>query len=136
MRLVTSEPNLEEFDVLLALREAQAEWQEDADRRFDLDDFSYRLDSFWQFIQQLDSDALLDRADPKYQPPNYLAYLQSKEWKARAWRCKNTAAYRCRLCDRAGRLHAHHRTYVNLGRELPSDLLALCRGCHKRHHNK
>lgn len=135
MRLIPPEKEIPaDFDTQLALKEALDEWLTDNWRPLEIEDFEDVIVTAWQQLIQLDDDALTDRADRHYEPPNYALYLQSDEWRLRAWRCKNSARYRCQLCDRAGRLHAHHRTYANLGRELPSDLIALCRRCHKRHH--
>jgi hypothetical protein len=44
------------------------------------------------------------------------------------------AGGRCRLCNAAGPLHAHHRTYERVGAEQPGDLTALCRTCHGSFH--
>lgn len=89
----------------------------------------------------------------------YDAYLRSKEWREKraacftrdGWRC--TTLYeipvtyssgiahigsihvRCSYVDEThtGKgLHAHHKTYARFGRELPDDLVTLCR----RHHDR
>jgi hypothetical protein len=69
-------------------------------------------------------------------PVDYHAYLRSAAWQRRAAACKRRARWRCALCNTVGPLNAHHRTYERLGFELPSDLIALCRYCHARHHDK
>lgn len=61
---------------------------------------------------------------------NYTAYLNSKQWKARATKVKQQAGWRCQTCDRQLPLEAHHRTYDRLGAERAGDLIALCRRCH------
>lgn len=66
----------------------------------------------------------------------YSAYLTSPEWHARSADCKARAGYRCQLCNAAGRLHTHHRTYERLGNELGIDLIALCDDCHAKFHEK
>ena len=70
--------------------------------------------------------------------PDYHNYIgRSESWKARAKRCKKDSAYRCQLCNVGGNgavLHAHHRTYANLGMERPEDLICLCADCHKTFH--
>lgn len=38
--------------------------------------------------------------------------------------------YYCCRSDRKTKLDLHHLTYVNLGRELPHELIWLCKGCH------
>jgi len=34
------------------------------------------------------------------------------------------------------KLHVHHLTYDNLGRELDDDLIVLCNDCHKQVHER
>lgn len=67
---------------------------------------------------------------------DYQAYLRSAVWRRRADQCKRRYGYRCALCNTIGPLNAHHRTYERLGFELSSDLIALCRYCHAKHHDK
>jgi 5-methylcytosine-specific restriction endonuclease McrA len=67
---------------------------------------------------------------------SYDDYIRSAAWRRRAANCKRRARYRCALCNTVGPLNAHHRTYERLGFELPSDLIALCRYCHAKHHDK
>jgi 5-methylcytosine-specific restriction endonuclease McrA len=64
----------------------------------------------------------------------YEEYLQSPEWRIRAEDAKHRGRWECALCASHENLEVHHRTYVRLGRELPSDLVVLCRRCHRRHH--
>ena len=66
--------------------------------------------------------------------PNYDRYIQSDAWRKRADECKRRAGYRCQLCNSAGPLEAHHRTYERLGREKPEDLTCLCSRCHREYH--
>jgi hypothetical protein len=64
----------------------------------------------------------------------YHAYLQTPEWRARADAAKARAGHRCQVCNRRGRLDAHHRTYERLGHEEDADLTVLCGGaggCHE-----
>ena len=65
---------------------------------------------------------------------DYATYLQSDVWKTRAAEAKRRARYECALCTSSRSLEVHHRTYVRLGREAESDLIVLCRRCHRRHH--
>lgn len=66
----------------------------------------------------------------------YEDYLKSPQWKARAAAARRRAGYRCQLCNAAGELHAHHRTYDNLGNEKPGDITVLCVGCHAHFHER
>ena len=69
-------------------------------------------------------------------PVDYREYLRSAVWRWRADACKRRYGYRCALCNVIGPLNAHHRTYERLGFEMSSDLIALCRYCHAKHHDK
>lgn len=65
----------------------------------------------------------------------YKEYLQTDHWKEVSTKARYRAGYRCQLCNAGNKsLQAHHRTYENRGRELPGDLIVLCRPCHERHH--
>jgi hypothetical protein len=64
--------------------------------------------------------------------PRYKAYMESNEWKAFANRVREFWGNRCAVCYRAGPLEVHHRTYVRLGHELPTDCIAVCKRCHAR----
>ena|SRR3990167_236343 len=70
---------------------------------------------------------------------NYQEYIQSPEWKEKAKQAKEQAGWRCQLCYKHNDdkpLHAHHRTYQNLGNEQPGDITVLCADCHAKFHNK
>jgi hypothetical protein len=61
--------------------------------------------------------------------------LQRPDWPKIAFACKWGAGGRCQTCGKQYLypflgLHAHHVIYVRLGNERPSDLTALCGGCH------
>lgn len=65
---------------------------------------------------------------------NYNAYLQSKHWKE--FRAKIIEERGC--CEKCGsteRLHIHHVTYDNLGKEKPDDVMCLCNSCHYKIHD-
>jgi hypothetical protein len=57
-------------------------------------------------------------------------YLQTPEWLARRDEAMRRALYRCQVCRQRAELQVHHRSYVNLGEELPTDLTVLCQRCH------
>jgi hypothetical protein len=66
----------------------------------------------------------------------YFLYLQTAHWR-HLRRCKlREAGERCQICNAAGNLDVHHRTYERRGEELLSDLTVLCRPCHSRHHGR
>jgi len=66
---------------------------------------------------------------------NYADYLKSAAWKSKAEEAKIRSGNRCQLCNRTGKLHAHHRTYERLGNERPEDLTVLCEDCHAKFHD-
>jgi len=33
-------------------------------------------------------------------------------------------------------LEVHHRTYERVGAERPADVIALCKACHEKHHDR
>src|SRR5918994_4687352 len=60
----------------------------------------------------------------------YEEYLRTFEWRGRRERKLEAADYRCQFCNRYRKsLDVHHRTYDNLGQELDSDLIVVCRDC-------
>lgn len=64
----------------------------------------------------------------------YKDYLLTEHWQTFRKKVLRRAGYQCQLCDNAGELNVHHRTYDRLGCEWYSDVIVLCRGCHRRHH--
>ncbi len=65
---------------------------------------------------------------------HFSEYRLTPEWRSRRNRVLLRAGNRCELCFASERLDAHHKTYERYGQELLSDLIALCRTCHERHH--
>lgn len=65
---------------------------------------------------------------------DYETYIASADWRVKANDAKQRAGWQCSLCDETKALEVHHRTYLRLGRERPSDLVVLCWRCHRRHH--
>ncbi len=66
---------------------------------------------------------------------NYREYLQSEHWKELSAETKRLAGERCQVCNSESKLHVHHRTYERKGRELQSDVIALCENCHELFHS-
>ena len=69
---------------------------------------------------------------------DYHEYINSPEWRIKAEAAKERAAWRCQVCNDdppRNHLHAHHRTYERLGRELPEDITVLCDYCHRLYHS-
>lgn len=65
---------------------------------------------------------------------DYQTYLSSREWRSRREWALERANRRCQVCNGPDELEVHHRTYANLGAELPADLTVLCAGCHRLFH--
>lgn len=61
----------------------------------------------------------------------YEAYLRSAAWGERRKAVLARASFRCELCQKADATQVHHRTYIRLGSELLTDLLAVCENCHE-----
>jgi len=68
--------------------------------------------------------------------PSYAEYLRSDHWRElkaswvprRTWQRKPV----CELClGRVGPFELHHKHYGRIGRELPKDLILICRACHQ-----
>jgi len=65
---------------------------------------------------------------------DYAAYLASAHWRDVRRRCLWRYDYRCAICNSAQFLTVHHRNYARLGHERDTDVIALCRKCHKLFH--
>lgn len=64
----------------------------------------------------------------------YADYLQTPEWAEVRQSALKRAKFRCQICNRAGRLNVHHRTYERRGEELSSDVIVMCAACHSIYH--
>lgn len=68
---------------------------------------------------------------------NYQEYLQSEHWAKVKADTLSRANHKCQLCGKNGvPIHVHHNNYKNLYKETPSDVIALCSGCHGKFHSK
>ena len=63
--------------------------------------------------------------------PEYLAYLQSDRWRNLARAAKLRAKGRCEICRRWPGEECAHLTYERIFNEPLSDLLWLCKKCHR-----
>lgn len=70
----------------------------------------------------------------------YDDYLKTKHWRAKRKAIIDERKGICEKCKKKivekGKMHVHHKTYVRIGDELPSDLMLLCEDCHHAIHNK
>lgn len=61
--------------------------------------------------------------------------MRSDQWKRKRERYFKLKGRYCRAClTRAGTLEVHHLSYDRLKRERLSDLVALCKPCHREVH--
>lgn len=65
---------------------------------------------------------------------NYQAYLRSDHWRELSAAKIEDVNFRCERCRRKTGLEVHHKHYKTLGRERLTDIEALCRSCHEKHH--
>jgi queuine/archaeosine tRNA-ribosyltransferase len=66
---------------------------------------------------------------------NKQRYLNSDQWKLVRSRILKRDNFSCKRCGNVHRIEVHHLTYIRFGRELPSDLVTLCRDCHQAVHD-
>lgn len=66
-------------------------------------------------------------------PDNYYKkYIVSERWKAKRQLWFDTFGKWCRACGKSsGPIQLHHYDYSRLGNERLSDMVALCKQCHK-----
>jgi len=65
--------------------------------------------------------------------PEYLAYIKSERWQQKRRWTLSLANGVCQECGmRDAPLEVHHLTYERLGNERPTDLVVVCRECHKK----
>jgi 5-methylcytosine-specific restriction endonuclease McrA len=63
----------------------------------------------------------------------YNRYINSPTWKQKRAAALNRAQYRCEICGFSKwsrTLEVHHKTYERFQRELPGDLIVVCKECH------
>lgn len=61
---------------------------------------------------------------------DYLEYIKSDKWKAKAKSRLQKDGYKCRTCHSKKRLEVHHATYERFKNERLDDLITLCHDCH------
>ena len=68
----------------------------------------------------------------------YQLYLLSPEWRKLRNRTLERDGYKCqnKRCGSSENLEVHHLTYKRLYKERLSDLITLCRSCHKKEHGR
>lgn len=76
---------------------------------------------------------LLKSLDPNNDLGTYEEYKQSPAWHQKRELVRERDKSLC-VCG-AQATEVHHKTYKNIGKELLSDLVALCKECHEREHD-
>jgi len=71
----------------------------------------------------------------KFKRPKYVDYIKSKSWNKRRIEYFKKFGKSCVICF-IKKVQLHHMSYINLGRELDEDLIALCIHHHKRLHEE
>lgn len=73
----------------------------------------------------------------------YPAYLQSEHWQTirgqllrplMEAREGGKGPIKCPACGNPGKIHIHHKTYENIGRERSHELAPICAQCHMKEH--
>jgi len=82
----------------------------------------------------LDLRSVDEEASALLRTMSYEQYLRTDHWLKVRDAAIERANHRCALCNSEVNLHAHHRTYERLGRELPGDITVLCSVCHDKFH--
>ena len=79
-------------------------------------------------------DAALAVAKLKSLP--YQDYLKTEHWKILRRRLIKKSRGVCAICGVKCKriMQLHHKTYVRLGEERPSDMMVLCPNCHRKVH--
>lgn len=66
----------------------------------------------------------------------YDVYLSSDEWAYKKSKVMQRANHLCEGCGDVKAQVVHHMTYKNVGNEFLFELVALCKPCHERYHEK
>jgi len=72
----------------------------------------------------------------KFRKWEYKQYLKSDKWKRKRYAVLQRDGFRCVRCGSKNNLQVHHKTYRNIFNEPLSDLITLCKKCHKKQHGK
>lgn len=69
---------------------------------------------------------------------SYNQYIsKSENWKSFRQSIIDTRGRKCEKCgETKGAIDCHHLTYERLFNEIPSDVMLLCRSCHKKEHGR
>lgn len=94
-----------------------------------------------EWLDEIETDAVLREISRRDQENDkrrdeYQQYLKTPKWRAIAAKVMDRANGICEGCLDASASEVHHVSYQHVGNEFAFELLALCRTCHERWHNK
>ena len=106
--------------------------------KFDVDLFNKYNPSYQSYFnytniayyEKYKEDFIQREIDKKEREKRYDEYLQSDKWKAIRLKIFKRDNNLCQICLEAPAQHVHHLTYANLGDELMTELLSVCKDCH------
>jgi len=87
------------------------------------------LQDKWRAQKSGEYAVVFQRLAPELEA-EYDAYLRSEAWQKLRKAVFARASYRCEGCQAADAEEVHHLTYIRLGHEFLTDLLAVCAPCH------
>lgn len=67
---------------------------------------------------------------------SYQEYLRSSHWQTIRELKLAKGKNECEVCGSNSQLQMHHKTYKRRGKELPEDLVILCKPCHQKFHGR
>ena len=73
-------------------------------------------------------------AKEKIRDVPYKVYIVSRIWKERRDRMVESQCKKCEICNSTENLNVHHNNYKTRGEEEDTDLIVVCRSCHKEFH--
>jgi 5-methylcytosine-specific restriction endonuclease McrA len=65
----------------------------------------------------------------------YAKYLKTEHWKEIRLKVLERDNNQCLMCGTTKNINVHHKTYNNLGNEKLTDLVTICKRCHKLFHD-
>lgn len=134
MRTILIEPSLEEVTALHPTRRAVAKAIVEGSE-FAFDYIPRIADDLSVVHREMVAINAVTGEDHAYVDLPYADYLLTDEWREFRQGILLRHDGCCVVCARKA-THCHHRTYVNIGWEADGDCVAICRGCHGRHHGK
>ena len=81
-------------------------------------------------------DAATIEAEKKQRQEDYYQSLNNPDFEALSMQVFKRDGFQCQKCKTAKNLVVHHINYERLGHEKLSDLVTLCKSCHKKVHEE